>query len=198
MAIDHVYAEHLLNLRQVTVFATLSTSSNDQTSVDVVSNGQALCIIHEGNQKIVKLPCTVVQHLQPLVPQSGIKDLSFRFEAQSRPLDSSSFTAELNDGGQWTAATLEGGMQVVCVECKHLLVENVMEWKDLPSGGWADMMDLWHCHKPSRPNGVSDNVGNTKGYAAGNALGPTAGCGLVDASSFYFLPDDCSDIEVGV
>ena len=198
MAIVHLYAEHLLNLRQVTVFATLSTPSNEQTRANIVSNGQTLSISHEGSQDSIKLPCIVKRHLQPLIPKVGIRDLSFRFEAISGQQDELVQTAHSSAGANWSASSLKGAMQVACNGCRNLLVRKVLEWKDLPSGGWADMMDLWHCHKPSAADGVHDHAGDMKGYAANHALGPTEGCGLVDASSFYFLPDDCSGVDVSV
>ena len=58
------------------------------------------------------------------------------------------------------------------------------------------MMDLWHCHKPSVPESNSMTVGSEKGYAAGHAISPASGCGLIDIMSIIFLASDCIGVEV--
>ena len=189
----HLFAEHLLNLRQVTVFATLSHPTDDRTRVQLSTSGQTLMIFHDGIEDTIDLPCAVSRSLNPIVPKHATKELSFRFEALQSNSSSLSLT---NDDQIWTAPGLAAGMQVSCTQCKHPLVENVNEWKDLPSGGWADMMDFWHCHKPDVPNGVANTAGKAKSYAADGTLGPTNGCGLVDASSFLFLIDNCTGVKV--
>ena len=191
MTSTYIYAEHLLNLRQVTVFATLPTLSNNETRVEVSPGGDKLAIWHNASWASIELPGPIVRSPATL-PSKPTEYLTFRFQARtSQPYDLESATT-------WTALDLAAGLQVCCVECKSIFIESISEWKDLPSGGWADMMDFWHCHKPDVPDSCSSNIGNAKGYAAGQPLGPTAGVGLVDASSFIFLPEDCSGASVRV
>ena len=189
----HLYAEHLLNLRQVTVFVTLPSPSNDETRVQLSTAVPVITITHNKSSTDLNLPCAVSQGLGPSIPEIGTKDLSFRFKAL--PSDSSSLSKSTNHH-LWSAPELAAGVQVGCAKCKQSLTECMSEWKDLPSGGWADMMDFWHCNKPDVPNGVAHTAGNAKGYAADTLLGPTSGCGLVDVSSFLFARGDCTGVEV--
>lgn len=90
-------------------------------------------------------------------------------------------------------------MEVKCAKCMAVLVERgtVSTWKDLPREGWAELMDLWHCHKPDDEDGQGDGlVGSGKGYAAGNRLVARRGTGFVDVIGFLLRREDCVGVEV--
>jgi len=93
-----------------------------------------------------------------------------------------------------------------------------MTWKDLPSADWAEMMDLWHCHKPDKhENGHEDENGKgnddhqkrwvekvphsndengvVKGCGEVNQVTALPGTVLVDVSSFVVADGDCKRVK---
>ncbi|KAL8686404.1 MAG: hypothetical protein Q9224_005457 [Gallowayella concinna] len=80
--------------------------------------------------------------------------------------------------------------------------ESMEGWKDMPSEDWAEMMDLWHCHKPDtedddRASSVQQQQQQQqshlrKGYGAGNRIAPTPGVGLVDITYFLLIRRECN------
>ncbi|KAL9099645.1 MAG: hypothetical protein Q9163_004886 [Psora crenata] len=191
MPLIYLYAEHLLNVRLVTVFAALPTPANKDTSVTLSSGGRTLRLEHNDELMAIELPATVHDdvHLSPTI---GCTDMSFRLQVGSR--DGAEIPPR-NDGLQWSAPDLMVGAQMACLNCAQPLVGSGLEWKDLPSGGWADMMDFWHCHKPTVREGEDALTGRDKGYAADNAIAPAAGVGLVDVSYFLLHPSDSTGIR---
>lgn len=103
----------------------------------------------------------------------------------------------------WSATTLGNEVEARCVGsvngalCEAVLIErgHITQWKDLPSEGWAEMMDLWHCHKPSETHKHDDSKVE-KGYAASNRLIAQSGVGLVNEMAFLVLRNDCSNMTV--
>ena len=190
-----LYSEYLVNLRQISVFAALPSNSNASTKVSFNRDTLYFEISHDECQSSLVLPNKVSNLSAPAIP-TGQKELSFRFTAAALTTQFGNKDRETTKKEVWTASDLVSGTQVLCNICKAEFIGAVSKWKDLPSGGWAEMMDLWHCHKPT----VSDASGNLspegKGYSAGNALRPTPGCGLVDSSSFLFRSADCVGLLV--
>ena len=88
--------------------------------------------------------------------------------------------------------------EISCKICGQVLVErrSIRRWKDLPSEGWAEMMEFWHCHKPNEPHDHEDQNAS-KGYAANNSVALEAGVGLVDTMNFMLAGVDCKHIQVG-
>lgn len=192
----HVYAELLLNLRQVSLFITLPTPSNKSTTVALSGPSQdTFAIQHDGETVALTLPCPVETKALTL-PKQAVKGLSFRLQTSAAALDEARTLSCTARPGLISAITLPVPTKVVCVQCGAIFLDSVRQWKDLPSGGWADMMDLWHCHKPEVPGAKDIGAGSQKGYAAGNALKPSEGCGLIDAGSFYFLSEGCENLKV--
>lgn len=190
MVSTHIYAELLLNIKQVTVFITLPSNSNDNTTILLGPDQTHLHLRHEDDDYAVALPCQVVSNPALKNPPIPTKQLSFRLAVH----DAASLPSRANSEVPWAATQLTPETRIACQSCGNLLVPNVSVWKDLPSGGWADMMDFWHCHKPDTDNDTSAGV--TKGYAAANDLGPTAGVGLVDVAHVLLAESDCIGIQV--
>ncbi len=95
------------------------------------------------------------------------------------------------------ASDLTSESELSCSNCAVVLLERrkITSWKDLPSEGWAEMMEFWHCHKPHEPdNGANGHV--KKGYAADSKLAIETGVGMVEALDLLVFPADCSNIEV--
>ncbi len=197
MSSIYIYAELLFNIRKVTVFATLPSNCNEKTRLWLCRDQRTLGLSHEDEEAIFQLPCLVTNNANLKIPPATTRELSFRLvvsDAATLPAQAKE-AVDCND--PWPASKLSSETQVACGSCGALLVNNVKVWKHLPSAGWADMMDFWHCHKPSANNGDDEYAGNEKGYAAANALGPTAGIGLVDAGQLLVSDIDCTGLEVG-
>jgi hypothetical protein len=192
----YLYAELLLNIRQVTIFAILSSSSNETTHIELDSDHEVLRLQHEDDGASIELPCPVFNGAAVRIPTVPTRELSFRLDTYVSSKLPGQLGLTSDNTVPWPASALTPGMQLACGTCGNLLVTNVKVWKDLPSGGWADMMDYWHCHKPTTENMHKDSAGSTKGYAASNVLGPTAGVGLVDVSCFHLAESDCTGIFV--
>ena len=196
MSSIYLYAELLLNIRQITVFATLPSDCHPETSVQLDHGGKNLSIQHESLKASLELPAQVSEATDFTLPSTPTKDLSFRLRVSAVSKLPVSIDSPTYQVVPWSASKLSSKTQLSCQSCGNLLVADIKEWKDLPSGGWADMMDFWHCHKPTCPNEGQESVFSTKGYAAANDLGPTNGVGLVDIGHFRFAKNDCLGFQV--
>ena len=190
----YLYAEFLINIRQVTVFAILPSSCNKHTRIWLDAGHNILHLTHNEEESSITLPFPVAINAPLNLSLTPVTELSFRLGAATQLLP----RAEEYGANSipWPASKLTSETRVACQSCGNRLFTNAIGWKDLPSGGWADMMDFWHCHKPTVENGNQDTTGSTKGYAAANVLGPTPGVGLVDTSHFLLAETDCIGIRV--
>ncbi len=196
MSSIYLYAELLFNIHQVTVLAILPSDCNATTRLWLDHDQRTLRLSHEHEEAIIDLPCPVVNNTHPKIPSAATRELSFRFvvsDAVRLPAQADE-AADYND--PWPALKLTSETLVACRSCGTSLVKNVNVWKHLPSVGWADMMDFWHCHKPSAVDGDDVLAGGSKGYAAANSLGPTTGTGLVGVSHFLISDIDCTGTKV--
>ena len=197
MSSIHLYAELLFNIRRVTVFATLPSDCDAKTRLWLAHDQRTLTLRHEDEEAVVVLPCSVVSNPNLKIPSVATRELSFRLavsDAATIPAQAKQ-TADCND--PWPASKLTSETHVACGSCGNLLVKNITVWKHLPSAGWADMMDFWHCHKPNAIDGDDQWAGSSKGYAAANALGPTIGTALVGVNHLIVSDVDCTGIKVG-
>lgn len=192
----YLYAELLLNIRQVTVLAILPTACHQGTHIRLLCDQKTIHLEHEDQDASIELPCQVANTTGLAIPPAPTKELSFRL-AVSTATNLPTATNSVTDVTvPWSASKLTTETRLACQSCGNILVPIITVWKDLPSGGWADMMDFWHCHKPANKINLDDSTGSTKGYAAANDLGPTSGVGLVDISHFLFAESDCVGIQV--
>ena len=190
------YAELLFNIHQLTVYARLPSIWNNTTKACIDNDVKVLRLQHEGASCSIALPCSIV-NLQPLLlPEAPSQDLSFRFVVAETTELSARYKDGTSSSTPFSATQLISQSRMSCQSCRATVVENVPVWKDLPSGGWADMMDLWHCHKPTTEDGHGPTESATKGYAASNAIGPTSGTGLVDVDSFWLATEQCRGLQV--
>ena len=192
----YLYAELLLNIRQVTVFAILPSSCNESTHIELNADQKRLRLLHGNEEVLIELPCSVLDNANLKIPTVPTKELSFRLAISGSANLPGQLKSVSDNTIPWPASKLTPETQLACGCCGKRLVTDVKVWKDLPSGGWADMMDFWHCHKPTTENGNVASAGSTKGYAASNILGPRAGVGLVDISYFLLAESDCTGIVV--
>lgn len=206
-----LYAELLLHIRTVTLFASLRTVHTRETKAKLASDGCTITVTHEGTSATIRLPIQVAGGGDaalslPASPPS--KDLTLRLQIEEKE-GSNMLGSLLSDERKlnvvpWAGASLNDNedVSIRCKSCQEVLVpaDAIREWRDLPNENWAEMMDFWHCHKPDEHHLHDDaqkDAIEKKGYAAGNRLQATEGIGFVDLASFLLKDTDCKGIEVG-
>jgi hypothetical protein len=193
-----IYAELLLNIRQVTVFVILQSKYNDKTKIELSSDRKLISVTQDGEYAAKELPCQVAENASLSLPNVSAKELSFRLQVTVDHNTIPKATSAWENDIPWSASSMTSVTQLGCRSCQRTLVSaSVKAWKALPSENWAEMMDFWHCHKPD-DEGPREHVSQAenKGYAASSRLGPTTGTGLVDVDNFVLLRDDCISIKV--
>ena len=197
MSTIYSYAELLLNIRQITIFVILPSKCNINTRVGLDHDQRKLRLRHEDEESIIELPCSVANNASLQIPSVATRELSFRLVVSDTAILRAQSEQATDCNDPWPASRLSPTTQIACRSCGTFLVTNVNVWKHLPSAGWADLMDFWHCHKPSATDGDDDHAGSSKGYAAANILGPTTGTGLVGVTYLLVSSMDCTGIQVG-
>ena len=192
----YLYAELLLNIRQVSLAASLPSNCNAKTRIWLGDDRRTLTLRHEDEEAIIELPCPVVDCENLKTHSTSTRELSLRLAVSDTARLSAQVKQAPSCSDPWPALGLTPQTHVACKSCGFLLVKSVNLWKHLPSTGWADMMDFWHCHKPSVNTADDEYAGSGKGYAADNIIGPIAGTGLVDVSHFLVSSVDWIGLEV--
>ncbi|PPJ60243.1 hypothetical protein CBER1_01305 [Cercospora berteroae] len=198
----HLYAEHLLNIRAISIQAVLSTVSNKETRATLSADGSCMSLSHEGETATIKLPIQVPgghNAATLTIPAAPTKDLSFRVQLQEKSDSQGLLTQGAHQDDHvvpWTARSLTADVQLRCKHCQQVLLESgkIHIWKDLPSENWAEMMDFWHCHRPHVHD--NDHTAPVKGYSADSMLAISSGVGMVDPVDFVFAPEDCCSLEI--
>ncbi|KAK2812034.1 hypothetical protein FQN50_001743 [Emmonsiellopsis sp. PD_5] len=235
--VPHLHAELLPNIRQITLHVSLPlTTSTDQKtptstpspspitrpySLSLSDSRRTVTLSGHGGMQTLNLPgrisesahATLAQQPIPTKLDEGNNILLFRF-----PVDTGAQTARaLNGGGPhdvqvpWTAKDMCAETRVRCRQCKNVLFspgeQREIVWKDLPSVDWAEMMDLWHCHKPdahaddheNNANGLESHIHDenelVKGYGAANQVVCEPGTVLVDVLSFVLADEDSQGLK---
>jgi hypothetical protein len=150
----HIYAEHLINIRTLTIQATLPSPSNDNTACTLSAHGHVLTLTHQGETASIALPVAVPAHASTSIstPAVSSKGLTFRVRLEH------DVTLQDRQNSEtvipWTAASHFHNVELHCKNCRTVLIPpgKIQTWKDLPSEGWAEMMEFWHCHKPNEPH----------------------------------------------
>ena len=194
----HIYAEHLINIRTLTIQSTLPSHSNEETSCTLSTDGSVLTLVHQGETASIRLPVPIPADARASVniPVVPTKELSFRVRL--------GYTDSLQDRQSsetiipWAAASLFHHAELRCKDCRTVILPQgrIQTWKNLPSEGWAEMMEFWHCHKPNEPHNHEQQT-DKKGYSADSKLAITPSVGLVNATSFILAAVDCDNIKVG-
>lgn len=191
----HVYAEHLGHIGSCSVYITLPSASNSSTAVSLVSFS-SLNVKHDGEEVSIALPATVLETPNTIlqVPAKATTNLVYQFRCDNPVTSSNDDTALIVP---WTATTLTNTTEISCSRCTTVLVSRskINQWKDLPSDGWAEMMDFWHCHKPNEPHD-HDETTSSKGYSAASKLAVEPGVAFVKTMSILFVTEDLLNIEV--
>ncbi|KAL3427533.1 hypothetical protein PVAG01_01042 [Phlyctema vagabunda] len=192
-----VYAELLLNIRQVSVIATFGIPCSATTQAGLSGDGKQFLLRHDGRTTILNLPGEVALQVLPS-PTAGSLEYSWRLPLAGtyNPPDVSH--AQSNES-PWAATTLSQESEFSCLRCGNVIIQggHIQSWRDLPSENWAEMMDFWHCHKPSvhahqHPMGSQGNedvqdhpdLTTSKGYGASTKFSARDGVAFVDITSF--------------
>lgn len=194
MAKLSVYAELLINIRQITVVVSLPSDSNSTTFVELSADRKVLTVSHEEQLAAVKLPALVRDDFIPPIVPRIVKDLSLRLPIKETALEKHLCDPILTKSRILSASSLSAETQIMCQSCHAVLMkQSVKAWKDLPSENWAEMMDFWHCHKPDTHDSRDHYHSSLqKGYGAANKIEPIAGVGLIDVMSVLLLSQDCN------
>ncbi|RMY44851.1 hypothetical protein D0863_16147 [Hortaea werneckii] len=206
----HLYAEHLQNIRTLSIQASLATFSNTETKATLSADGSQLSLSHEGETATIQLPITVPgghNDATLTIPSAPSKELTFRLSLSEKP--GSNLLGERPPASSetivpWMSSHLSASAEISCANCQTVLIPRgtVTQWKDLPSEGWAEMMDFWHCHKPDVPHdhhhrdahGGNGSAG--RGIGANSKLAVERGVGLVGPLEILFAKEDTRNIKV--
>ncbi|KAK5712477.1 hypothetical protein LTR15_012057 [Elasticomyces elasticus] len=199
----HLYAEHLQNIRTLSIQASLATVSNAQTKATLSADHDYLTLEHEGESATIRLPISLGSHNDATltIPAAPTKDLSFRLNIEEKSGQSSLLGRGAPDSENvipWMASGLTPETALSCSACQAEIVHRgqIRQWRDLPSEGWAEMMDFWHCHKPDEPHDHSGGVSNTgRGFASHSKLIALEAIGLVGPMDFLLSTTDCTNLE---
>lgn len=197
MSAISIYAELLLNIRQITIQVSLPSSCNEATSIGLSKEHDSLSVFHGGQAADIHLPTVVQDGFDPKIHPRNDRELLLRLPAavgdvnKLRPIDAGPAPKPL-----WSAPSMTPDTRIACRACRALLVkDSIRIWKDLPSENWAEMMDFWHCHKPDTEDSLPHHQnGLCKGYSAANCIEPTAGVGLLDTMHILLFYTDVNGI----
>lgn len=211
-----LYAELLPHIRQVSVVAALPGLCDSSTRAELSSDGLRLRVEHDGHAQELALPRQVA-YRDLAVNQTSNKELSFRLPLADQRVQVGN-DADTADPAPWSAKHISRDDEFCCRGCTSTIVkrEVITQWKDLPSEGWAEMMDLWYCHKPVVPADESsestatragaeplvntgqdaDSSAISKGYGANTSFSSQHTVGFVNDTSFLLAEEDLSNITV--
>ena len=204
-----LYAELLLHIRTVTLFASLRTNHSRETKATLSADGACIAVSHEGHSASIRLPFSVKgtgDAALSLPSQPPTKELTLRLQLEEKEGSDLLGTLTSEDRSAnavpWDGASLNAlpDAHVICKSCGETVVPKgrVTQWRDLPNENWAEMMDFWHCHKPDEHSNDPEHeeVASRKGYAAGNRLQAIQGSGFVDLTTFLLDTTDCEGAQV--
>lgn len=198
-SILHLYAELLLHIRTVTLFASLRTEHTAQTKAELSADGESIALTHEGERASIRLPTRIAGggSATLTLPEAPTKHLTLRLQLQETSPGLLQGGARSENVVPWDASRLAECERVACRECGAELVD-VNKWMDLPNENWAEMMDFWHCHKPHEHHlpGHKHDAGTDKGYAASNTINAKKGVGYVDLAHLLLVQADCPGVQV--
>lgn len=195
----YLYAEVLTHLRQLTLHASLETEKNEDTKIEISSNRKIITVIHDGESSSLYLPTQISGTAQVTFPYDKKTELSARVQIED--LEQWQETDAAGIEAPWNASELSFETSMRCAECdcEILPMGTISSWKDLPNQNWADVMDLWFCHKPHEHHNEKQEqqAAEAKGFSAQSRLASNPGTGMVNLVSFVMHPDDCSNLQVG-
>ena len=208
--IVHFYADLLLNIRNVSFACWVTPTTNPIRIWDSGDDRRISIKYKEPHENSAwhtahfSFPATLQPHISGSRVLNEQRNKSVDRRVRVEQFDSQIVT-DAEDHAQkvpWCASELTQECSIRCRECNSTIIDRnrmISGWKDLPSEGWAEMVDFWHCHKPHESHDHDDNGMNAKRQFTSDSIRAQSGVGLIDALSFLVTPSDCSCVEeVGV
>jgi len=206
-----LYAEALTHIRQLTLHASLQTEKNEHTKILISSDKKIIAAVHDGETSSIYLPTQISGTINATFPKDKRTEFSVRLQIDDQfPASGEAVGGDAIEV-PWSAGDLSRDTAIACKKCGAEIVApgKVGVWKDLPSDHWAELMDLWFCHKPhdghEHGNGheqtkADENVAEAaeaKGFSATSKVADASpGTGLVDVVAFLLHRDDCANAQV--
>ncbi|KAJ6157367.1 Ubiquitin-conjugating enzyme E2C-binding protein [Penicillium chermesinum] len=209
----YLHAELLPNIRQITLYVSLPSHpalNGLHPTIQLSDSRKAVTVSlphpFQDVTETTKLPARVSEaarrilttHAHPAKPPSH--DYSFRMPIDPTDPVLAPSDELTDDYVPWTAGDMSPDTRIRCRSCSAELLNTTppqrtsqdetsgggWDWKDLPSGNWAEMMDFWHCHKPdpheedAEPEAnaalrVEEQNAQIKGYGASSRVVATTG-----------------------
>ncbi|VUC36070.1 unnamed protein product [Clonostachys rosea] len=191
----YMYAELLVNIRQISVVANLPSPVDGSTKA--VIEDQTIRLQHQSQSSTLVIPARVVA--PPILPLPDPKQrtvkLSWRLPLSAAVPKPASLSLE-GQALPWGSVDIQKESPIQCRGCHHEIVSRgtIKDWKDLPSENWAEMMEFWHCHKPHDHEKRDDEKLTQRGYGASNAIAAQPNVGFVDLTSFMVSESDCNGL----
>jgi ubiquitin-protein ligase E3 D len=194
----YLYAELLIHIRQLTLHASLETEKNEHTKILLSFDKKIITALHEGESASIYLPTQIAGTANITFPLKKRTELSTKLQIEDLHQLEQALEASSGVEVPWTASGLGSDASIYCKSCSSQIIKahSVTEWKDLPSENWAELMDLWFCHKPHEGHHDESGPAESKGFSARSKLGVVPGVGFIDVVSFLVHPDNCSGIKV--
>lgn len=196
----YLYAEVLANIRQANIYASLETHKNEHTKIDIASDKKTITVSHDGESASIYLPTEISGTAEVNIPIDRGKEMSVRLElAEIKNMPPVENTVGHEE--PWAANDLSSNTRLQCQACKAELLANEvpLQFKDLPSEHWADMMDYWHCHRPQNPTATqgkdAEEAADSKGYGSSTKLRATPSVAFVDTAYFLFAEQCCRNVQ---
>lgn len=211
-----VYAELLPHISDISISLTLPDRDEDASSGNILKllpSRQDILISYHDQKGSLRLPARALPNNAELRPHtlkratgervaSNVTSYSLKTDTSIQslaPFDPSDIPIP------WTGKVMSAETRIRCRTCETPFFEpsgsNEMAWKDLPSADWAELMDIWHCHKPDSHEDEDKQRGDSetaaaKGYGAENQTVCRDNTVLVDALHFYPTEASCIGVEV--
>lgn len=195
----YLYAEILTHIRQLSLHASLQTAKTEGTKVDVSTDKKVITVEHDGETQKLYLPTQISGTAQVIFPILKDTEVSARVQIDDEHEWKCNINHEIE--APWMATDLAKETTIQCRQCNAIIISpgKVLQWKDLPSENWAELMDFWFCHKPhdEQQNAV-DDAAEAKGFSPQSRLAVAQGVGMTDLISIVLHSSDCRNIKVSV
>ena len=185
-----------MNIRQVTVYATLEEEHKSTSDVLICSDKKTLTVKCEDASATITFPTGILGTATVEFPVAKRKVISLRLEIAEDDELSHGIDMDVGNDSPWPATSLSAETRIACRSCHEVIVEASQRvWKDLPREHWAEMMDLWHCHKPYTELPGDAKV-TEKGYSAQSRPRLREGLGFVDTCHIFVSSTEVKGSEV--
>lgn len=194
----YVYAELLLHIRQLTLYASLEEDRDQGTQVFLSSDKKVITLVYGDTTASIYLPTQIKGTANITFPTQRRTEVSTKLQIEDQAELQEAIDASPGIQVPWTASSLTPDAYLLCRACHNVLLEadTVTEWKDLPSENWAELMDLWFCHKPHEHQHDDTSAAESKGFSAESKVMNEPRTGLVDTLSFVLHSDDSKAVQV--